>query len=96
MNCKCRAISNPPPSRENSWEKIKAFKTFKFVNVLIIRTCIHIFPSGTKMAFHHLDEIATINSQGYGSNDTATSDHNDKIVIKKFKRRLTIIKINVR
>ena len=48
------------------------------------------------MAFHHLDEIATINSQGYGSNDTATSDHNDKIVIKKFKRRLTIIKINVR
>ena len=56
----------PPPSGGNSRERMRAFKSFKFMNVLSIRICIHISPSGTKLACHHLDEIATINYQEYG------------------------------
>ena len=62
MNCKYHPTgSNPPPSGENSSERTRAFKSFKFMNVQIIRICIHISPSGTKLACHRLSEIATIN-----------------------------------
>ena len=66
MNCKHHPkASNPPPSGENSWKRTRAFKSFEYMKVQIIRVCIHIFPSGTKLASHRLDEIATINYQGY-------------------------------